>query len=136
LRSLGLDERRNEGTGVEGVLHNDEYVPTSASSDGVETIDSLDTDLDVIVMLCLSASSSPSNSISSLSDGSNKKSKGEPAPKDDAALVSLFHSCLKCSMDTRRGRVEALALAVRLFRGGIAVTDSSAATAGGMELGS
>jgi len=109
----------------------DEYVPRSNSRDGVEVMDSDETDRDVIVMDCFSASSSPSSNMLSESAGSSRKSRGDPLLKDDEALTSLSHSFRRCSTDSRLGEVEALSFWARLLGGGIAVTAKSAATAGG-----
>ena len=100
-------------------------------------IDSVDRDRDVSAVLCFSASSFPSGDKSFESSGSSKNSSGEPLPENDDVLPSFLHCERTCSADMVRGKDDvALPLLLLLLGGGIAVTASRAATAGGSALGS
>jgi hypothetical protein len=112
-------------------------VPTSYSSDGVDMMDSLDTDRDAVVMLFLSASSSSPIMIlpfESSSAGSRRKSRGDPFPNEDAALLSFLHSSRRRSIETPlcNDDVVFTNLPGRPFGGGMVVLERSAATAAGI----
>jgi len=121
--------------GVDGVL-NEDTVLWAASRDGVDDIDSLETDRDDRKPASFSSSTSCRlmSSSSASSAGSSRMSNGDLCPSDDGVPSSCLHSFINSSMDTRvccelRRRCSPLG-------GGIAVTARSAATAGGRAFGS
>jgi hypothetical protein len=118
--------------GREGALIVD-MVLFAASSDGVDAMESLDTDLDDMKPGSFSSSISCrlASSLSPSSAGSSSMSSG-PLPSEDAGVPSRLHSCTNSSIDMR------LCRDVRRCRdlgGGMAVTARSAATAGGSASG-
>jgi hypothetical protein len=94
-------------------------------------IDSLEIDRDGGERCSCSVSSSPESKCSE-SDGSSRKSSGDPLPSEDEALISFFHSSRKCSIDTRLGSdADVFDRFVRFLGGGIDVMASKAATDAG-----
>lgn len=128
--------RRLRNEGVEGPLLNVDAVLRAVSRDGVDdAIDSLDTDREDSNSPSFSSSISARQLSSSSSTGSNRMSKGDRKfSEEEGDVPSSLHSCTNSSIVTLlvcwRGR------RARPFGGGMAVTASSAATAGGMALGS
>jgi hypothetical protein len=108
----------------------DRTVVSSASRDGIDMRESLDMDRDGGDRWPFSVSSSPESNCSE-SDGSRRKSRGDPLPSEDEALTSFFHSSRKCSMDNRLGRDIDVFDRFVCFGGGIDVMANKAATDAG-----
>lgn len=132
---MALDRRlRNDG--VDGPILNVDAVLRAGSREGVDdAIESLETEREDSNPLSLSSSISARQSSSSSSAGSSRMSNGVRNFSDgEGEVPSSLHSCTNSSIVTLlgcwRGR------RARDFGGGIAVTASSAATAGGIALGS
>lgn len=120
--------RRTKAVGVEGAELAREKSVSSSSSDGVEWIDSLDTERDGGQV----SRSVSSRNESSESAVSRRKSSGDPFPSDDGVLVSRAHSFLNRSTDSFRGsEADDRWPTERDLSGGMAVTASSPASRGG-----
>jgi hypothetical protein len=117
--------------GVDGLLHDDATDRSSVSVDGIEGSDSLETDLDAMkslscsLVLAILPASSPSQS----SGRSSKMSSGECMFERPPSRSSCLHSSINSSIDICRSTGP---LRRRFDGGGIDVTASSAATAGGI----
>jgi hypothetical protein len=128
-------EKRRTDIGVKGRLaeEGDLVNASSCSRDGVDMIESLDIDREGNDNGSFSISLS-SNSVDVESGISRRKSRGEPLPNEDDALISFLHSSLRCSIETRLDKdADSLKFEERAFGGGITVSASKAATETGNE---